>query len=100
MILEVAEVYIQDGQNDGFEEAIRETVKLYISTIEGYISHKLQRSMEDATRYLLMIEWETLEAHTVNFRQSDVFDKHRALISPFFAKPPFVQHFELVSSTE
>jgi len=95
MILEVAEIYVNEGTGSDFEAAIAKSAKLYISKTDGYISHELQRSMEDPTRYLLLIEWETLEAHTVNFRESDVFPKHRELISPYFAKPLFVHHFEL-----
>jgi len=96
MILEVAEVYINAGTGAEFEAATQQSIDQYISVTEGYISAELKRSMEDPTRYLLLIQWETLEAHTVNFRESDRFDKHRALISPFFAKAPFVQHFEAV----
>lgn len=96
MILEVAEIYIKDGTNDEFEAAIHESAKNYISPTEGFINYELQRSMEDTTRYLLLIQWETLEAHTVNFRNSESFPHHRLLISPYFAKAPFVQHFEHV----
>ncbi len=94
MILEVAEVFVQDGTGSQFEAAVHESAEKYISKTDGYISHELRRSMEDPTRYLLLIQWETLEAHTVNFRESEVFPKHRELISPYFAKAPFVQHFE------
>jgi len=96
MILEVAEVHIKADTGEAFAEAVQQSIKDYISVTDGYISAELQRSIEDPTRFLLMIQWETLEAHTVNFRQSARFDKHRALISPFFAEAPFVQHFEVV----
>jgi len=96
MILEVAEVHVKPDTGDDFAKAVNQSIKDYISVTDGYISAELQRSIEDPTRFLLMIQWETLEAHTVNFRESDRFDKHRALISPFFAEAPFVQHFETV----
>lgn len=97
MINEVAEFYIKEGAGAAFERALRESTEKYISSTEGYIGSQLHRSIEDPSRYLLLIQWESVEAHTVNFRESEVFPKHRALISPYFEKPPFVQHFEQVS---
>jgi len=94
MILEVAEVHIREGTDAAFEQAVQQSIDNYISVTDGYIDAELRRSMEDPTRYLLLIQWETLQAHTVNFRESDRFEKHRALISPYFAEAPFVQHFE------
>ena len=96
MILEVAEIYVNEGEGEAFESAIAESFDKYIAPTEGFISAEVQKGIEDPTRYLLLVRWETLDAHMVNFRESDVFPKHRALISPYFAKPPFVQHFEVV----
>lgn len=95
MILELAEVYVQDGTGSDFEASVHESAERYISKTPGFISYELRRSMEDPTRYMLIIQWETLEAHTVNFRTGPDFAKHRKLISPYFAKPPLVHHFEL-----
>lgn len=94
MILEVAEIHIIAGQNSAFEAAVSEGVPTFAQT-DGYIRHQLQQSIEEPTRYLLLIHWESVEAHTVNFRESERFPQWRALISPFFAKPPYVQHFEV-----
>lgn len=93
MILEVADVYIKPNTQPAFESAIRESVDKYISKAKGFISFELQKSIEDETRYIFLIQWETLEDHTVGFRQSEQFKYHRELISPYFAKDPFVQHF-------
>ncbi len=95
MILEVAEVNVQEGTGADFEAAVHQSAAQYISKTDGFISYELRRSIEEPTRYLLMIQWETVEAHTVNFRESDIFPKHRELISPYFAKLPYVQHFEI-----
>ncbi|MEO1668630.1 MAG: antibiotic biosynthesis monooxygenase [Chloroflexota bacterium] len=95
MILEVAEVHVKEGTGADFETAVYKSRDQYISQTDGYISMEVQRGIENPNRYLLLIKWATLEAHTMNFRESDVFPKHRDLISPYFAKPPFVEHFEL-----
>lgn len=56
----------------------------------------MQRSVETPGRYLLLIQWDTLEDHTVVFRGSDAFPKWRAIVGPFFAQPPVVEHLQLV----
>jgi heme-degrading monooxygenase HmoA len=60
----------------------------------GYIGHELQRCVETKGRYLLLVRWETVEAHTVGFRQSSAFVEWRTLIGPFFEAPPMVEHYE------
>ncbi|WP_017325489.1 antibiotic biosynthesis monooxygenase [Synechococcus sp. PCC 7336] len=95
MILEVATVRVQAGKEAEFEAAIATAYRLLKET-EGYCSHTLRRCLEQSDRYLLTIEWQTLEAHTVNFRQSDNFVTWRSIIGHFFAAPPEVLHYEIV----
>jgi heme-degrading monooxygenase HmoA len=45
---------------------------------------------------LLLIEWETMEDHTVGFRESDSYKEWSAIVRPYFAKAPHVEHFELI----
>lgn len=49
-------------------------------------------AIETPDRYLLLVEWETLDDHVVWFRQSDAFTRWRALIGPYFASPPVADH--------
>jgi hypothetical protein len=46
------------------------------------------------------VEWDSLDAHVVGFRESDAFSAWRALIGPFFASPPEVVHYQLPPVTE
>jgi heme-degrading monooxygenase HmoA len=96
VILEVADIRILPGRQAEFEEAILRGLDLIISKAAGAKSWKVNKGIESADRYLLMIEWETLEDHTVNFRQSAAFQEWRAIVGPFFAEPPFVEHFQLL----
>ena len=93
MILEIAEFYIRPNTQPAFESALRESLDKYISKAKGFIDAQLHQSIEDDTRFILFINWETLEDHTVGFRQGETFKYHRELITPYFAKDPFVQHF-------
>jgi heme-degrading monooxygenase HmoA len=95
MILEVADIRIPPGKNAEFEVAIERGLTTVVATAKGYRSHRVQRGVESPERYLLMIEWDTLENHTVDFRQGPLFAQWRAIVGPFFAVPPNVEHFTL-----
>jgi heme-degrading monooxygenase HmoA len=94
MILEVADITIPAGKNAEFEAAIERGVRTVVGQAQGVRSFQVQKGIESPERYLLMIQWDTLEAHTVGFRQSPLFAEWRAIVGPFFAKPPVVEHFE------
>lgn len=96
MILELADIRIQPGQQAAFEAAIERGVTTVIAQAKGFQGFKVNHSVESPERYVLMIYWTTLENHTVDFRQSDAFAQWRAIVGPFFAGPPTVEHFELV----
>lgn len=99
MILEVADIRIPAGQQAAFDEAIQRGVDTAISQARGFAGYKVNRGVESPERYLLMIWWDTLEDHTVGFRQSPAFAAWRAIVGPFFAQPPVVEHFELVAKS-
>ncbi len=97
MILEIADIRIAPGQNAAFEEAIQRGIATVISQARGFHGAKVNRGIESPERYILQIFWATLEDHTVAFRQGPLFPAWRAIVGPFFAAPPVVEHFELVS---
>lgn len=99
MILEVADIRIQPGQQDAFDQAIQRGLQEVISKAKGFRGFKVQKGIESADRYLLMIYWETLENHTVDFRESPAFIQWRAIVGPFFAAPPVVEHFNLLAES-
>lgn len=99
MILELADIRIQPGQNAAFEAAINQGVTAVIGRAKGFKGAKVNRGIESPERYVLQVFWETLEDHTVAFRGGPLFTEWRALVGPFFAAPPVVEHFELVSKS-
>jgi quinol monooxygenase YgiN len=54
----------------------------------------MARGVESPSRFVLLVEWDSIEAHEQNFRASDRFGRWRAAIGPFFASPPVVEHVE------
>ena len=99
MILEIADIRIQPGQHAAFDEAIQRGITAVISRARGMKGWKVNRSIESPERYVLMIFWETLEDHTVHFRGGPLFAEWRAIVGPFFAAPPVVEHFNLVGKS-
>jgi heme-degrading monooxygenase HmoA len=97
VILEIADIRIPAGQNAAFEEAIQRGIATVASRAQGFKGAKVNRGIENPERYVLQIFWETLEDHTIGFRQGPLFSQWRAIVGPFFAVPPVVEHFELVS---
>lgn len=95
MILEVAPLHIRSGQSEAFETAFREA-QLIVSGMPGYISHELQRCLERPNEYLLLVRWESVEAHEVGFRRSPEYGEWKALLHRFYDPFPTVSHFEPV----
>ena len=99
MILELADIRIHPGQQAAFEEAIQRGLDTVASRAKGFKGAKVNRGIENPERFVLQIFWETLEDHTIAFRQGPLFAKWRAIVGPFFAEPPVVEHFDLVTKS-
>ena len=94
MILEAVILDVVPGRETEFESAFAQASPI-IASINGYISHQLQRCMENSSRYLLLVQWETLEAHTIGFRGSPEYQEWKKLLHHFYNPFPVVQHYEL-----
>jgi len=96
MILEHADITIVPGKQAEFDAAIAHGIATVISKAKGFVDATVHKGIESPERYLLTIHWQTLENHTVDFRESPAFQEWRAIVGPFFAKPPVVEHFQRV----
>jgi heme-degrading monooxygenase HmoA len=95
MILEQAILNVKPGQAADFEQTFAQA-QVILASMDGYISHRLQRSVETPGKYLLLVEWRRVEDHTVGFRQSAGFQEWRRLLHHFYDPAPIVEHFEAV----
>ena len=100
MILEIADIRIAPGRQAEFEQAIQRGLSTVAAQAKGMRGWKVNRGVESPERYLLQIFWDTLEDHTVGFRQGPLFTQWRAIVGPYFAQPPQVEHFELVGKVD
>jgi heme-degrading monooxygenase HmoA len=95
MILEVAILDVRVGQEKEFQAAFAAASPI-ISSISGYITHQLRHCLEKQNRFILLVHWETLEAHTVGFRGSGQYQEWKKLLHHFYDPFPIVEHYELV----
>ena len=100
MILEIADIQIAPGRQAEFDEAIQRGLSTVAARAKGMKGWKVNKGIERPERYILQIFWETLENHTVDFRQGPLFAEWRAIVGPFFVVPPVVEHFTLLGKSE
>lgn len=96
MILEIAQLQVRPGQCADFEAAFAEAQRI-ISSMPGYLGHELQRCLERAGHYMLLVRWESVAHHEVGFRQSAEYQQWRALLHHFYDPFPTVLHYEQVA---
>ncbi len=99
MILELADIQIQPGREAEFDAAIQRGVTQIIAQARGFLGWQVHKGVENPQRYVLQIRWESLEDHMQGFRQSPDFARWRDVVGPFFARPPQVEHFELLGAS-
>ena len=97
MILEVAILDVKAGETAAFEAAFSQAQAI-ISSMPGYLNHQLQKCIENPHRYILLVNWQTLEDHTEGFRGSPQYQEWKALLHHFYDPFPTVDHYEMVFS--
>lgn len=95
MVLEVAILNVKEAQVAEFEQAFGQAQRIICGS-PGYVSHQLQRCIEHPNRYILLVNWETLEDHTVGFRKSKPYEQWSELLHHFYDPFPEVEHYEKV----
>lgn len=95
MILEVAILDVKPSLTAEFEATFK-IASAIIAAMPGYSSHELQRCLETTNRYILLVRWETLEDHTIGFRQSLNYQEWRSLLHHFYDPFPTVEHYESI----
>lgn len=86
---------VKNGLECKFEADFKSASSI-ISSLQGYLSHELHRCIEVKGKYLLLVRWESLEAHTVGFRGSLEYQEWRKLLHHYYEPFPTVEHFEEV----
>lgn len=98
MILEIAQLQVKPGQTAAFEAAFAQAQPI-IASMSGYLGHELQHCVENDHQYMLLVRWNTLEDHTVGFRQSPQYQEWRKLLHHFYDPFPTMLHYAQVAPT-
>ncbi|MFZ0530303.1 MAG: antibiotic biosynthesis monooxygenase family protein [Propionicimonas sp.] len=97
MVIEHAEFSVTPGREDEFEAGFGSAVAV-LSRAAGFRWAELHRFVERESVFLLLVGWDSLEDHLTGFRESELFGQWRALVGPFFAEPPVVEHLTAVTA--
>ncbi len=92
MVLEVALIDVVPGQEEQFAAAYAQA-RAGLAATPGCRSVRMTHGIETPTRFVLLVEWDSVEAHEENFRSTERFTTWRGLIGPYFSGPPRVEHF-------
>jgi len=95
MVLEHALLSVKPEQEEEFEDAFQQA-KAIIAGMPGFGRLTLSRCLERTSTYLLLVEWDHLEDHTVGFRGSPDYQRWRQLLHHFYDPFPVVEHYEQV----
>lgn len=95
MVLEVAILLVKKGEEKQFEKDFT-VAGQYISSITGYLGHSLRKCVEQENKYILLVDWENLEDHTIGFRQSEQYSAWKRLLHHYYDPFPIVEHFEII----
>ena len=98
MILELAPLRIRAGRSAEFEAAFQRAQTIIVQ-VPGYISHELQRCVERPGEYVLLVRWQSVAAHEVNFRGSAEYQEWKRQLHHFYDPFPVVSHYETVEGT-
>jgi heme-degrading monooxygenase HmoA len=93
MILEVAILDVIPSQIEAFETAFKEAEKI-ISSMQGYLNHDLKKCIEKPNRYILLVNWVTLEDHIIGFRQATQYLEWKKLLHHYYDPFPTVEHYQ------
>ena len=93
MILEVAILNVKQGLEADFEASFGQA-KDIIAASPGFMLLQLQKCLEVENRYILLVNRETLEAHTEGFRQSEAYQQWKAMLHHFYDPFPMVEHYQ------
>lgn len=92
-VLEVAILDVKSGREVDFQNAFAQAEPIIRDT-KGYISHQLQRCVENTSRYILLVDWQTLDDHEQGFRKSEAYSEWKSLLHDFYHPFPIVEHYQ------
>jgi quinol monooxygenase YgiN len=94
MIVEYTRYRIKDGRAGAFVEAYEKAAE-YLNSSPACLAYELTQCTEEPERFMLRIEWKSIEEHLQGFRKEPGFQEFFKLVQPFFREIEEMQHYEL-----
>ena len=91
MIIESAQLPITAGREEEFERAMVRGREM-LEDAPGSGKVMLTRGVENPSRYVLLVEWDSVECHQ-QAMEDETFLEVRDLARSFYDGKPIVQHF-------
>lgn len=92
MVLEITLIDVIPGQEEAFASAYRQAHRL-LTDSHGCLSARMTRGVETPSRFVGIVQWESIDDHYTNFRQTERYEQYRDLLTRYLAAPPVVEHF-------
>jgi|SRR6185369_109718 len=99
VFLEIADIQIRSGEQVAFEEAIGRALRTITAKAKGVTGYMLHKGVESPERYVMQVLWASVEDHMVTYINTPERQVWRSMVTPFFAQPPKMEHFTLVTSS-
>jgi quinol monooxygenase YgiN len=93
VILERAIFTLKPGTAGEFAAAFAKARK-FIEAAKGCRKAEMRQGIENPDSFILLVLWDEVDDHMKGFRESPAFAEWRALLSPYFASPPAMEHYE------
>ena len=87
----LAVVYFDTTDPEGFAEALGGTTGFFENVV-GFGGFELRRGIEDPDRFLLTVNWESVDDHA-NWQKENV-SEFLAVLNPYLDGMPDIKHFE------
>jgi len=92
LITEHGILQLKPGQSADFEAAMAEALPLIAAT-PGFLDIDILPCLESPDRYLLLVRWDSVEAHEKGFRGSDRYAPWKALLHRYYEPFPTIEHY-------
>src|SRR6476659_53836 len=92
MVVEYIRYTIPADRAAAFEDAYARAGAI-LTADDHCLGHEIARGVENPERYVVRIEWDSVEGHEQGFRKSAAFGEFFALVKPFFEAIEEMTHY-------
>jgi heme-degrading monooxygenase HmoA len=96
MVIEIAVLRAKADTSDKLRDGLR-LARAVIVRAPGYRGSEFYQGLEDPRSFILRVEWDTIEAHMRDFRQSPLLAEWRSHFYHLLDGTPAVTHYQVIA---